>query len=79
MVRIFYKKAPKELSLWINQTDLACVLQLLPFVSGLFIFEQVSCHLDIAEANDEIFSDLHRAWILSFSDHSLLSALLSKE
>ncbi|XP_059696307.1 uncharacterized protein LOC132324222 [Haemorhous mexicanus] len=33
---------------------------------------QVSCHLDIAGANDEIFNDLHRAWILSLSDHRLL-------
>lgn len=32
----------------------------------------VSCHLDIAEANGEIFNDLHRAWILSLSDHRLL-------
>lgn len=54
------------------QTDWVCVLQILPFVSGLFIFEQVSCHLDVAEGNDEIFNDLHRAWILSFSGHSLL-------
>lgn len=69
---ILQKSFPKQLSLWINQTDLACVLQLLPFVSGLFDFEQVSCHLDIAEANDEISKDLHRAWILSLSAHSLL-------
>ena len=50
-----------------NQTDGPCTLQLLPFVSGLFVFEQVSCHLDVAEVSGEISNDLHRARILSLS------------
>lgn len=51
----------------------------IPMEIWMLLRREVSCHLDVAEANDEIFNDLHRAWILSFSGHSLLPALLSKE
>lgn len=50
-----------------NQIDGPYTLQLLPFVSGWFIFQQVSCHLDAAEVSGEISNDLRRAWILSLS------------
>lgn len=47
-----------------NHAARPCSLQLPPFVSGLFVSEQVSGHLDITEVSGEISNDLHVAQIL---------------
>lgn len=62
-----------------NQTDGPYTVQLLPFVSDLFLFEHVLCHLGVAEVSGEISGNFHRAQILSLSGQPVSLDLSARE